>query len=215
MDGSRFPAAGGTALNRRMAAASNLEQEVMASKEKDYFQALYEVARVVNASLEPEEVMNQIVESVRQAMGVKAANMRLLDRSRERLLLGGCAGLSEDYQRKGPILVSESGLDRKALAGETVYLADVQNDPSFQYPERARDEGIHSILVVPLMVENQAIGVLRAYSGEVREFSQDEMMFLQAVANLSAIALENARLHAALKRDYDLLVQHEYRLDDN
>jgi GAF domain-containing protein len=41
------------------------------------------------------------------------------------------------------------------------------------------------------------------------------MKFLEAAASLSALALENARLHEALKRDYDLLIQHEYRLDDN
>ncbi len=41
------------------------------------------------------------------------------------------------------------------------------------------------------------------------------MKFMEAVANLSAIALENARLHQALQRDYDLLIEHKYRIDDN
>ncbi len=65
------------------------------------------------------------------------------------------------------------------------------------------------------MVENKAIGVLRVYSAEEREFDKDEMKFMEAVANLSAIALENARLHQALQRDYDLLIEHKYRIDDN
>jgi GAF domain-containing protein len=35
------------------------------------------------------------------------------------------------------------------------------------------------------------------------------------VANLSAIALDNARLYKALKTNFELLVEHKYRIDDN
>jgi hypothetical protein len=38
---------------------------------------------------------------------------------------------------------------------------------------------------------------------------------MKAVANISALALDNARLHQALKADYELLVAHKYRVDDN
>jgi GAF domain-containing protein len=65
------------------------------------------------------------------------------------------------------------------------------------------------------MAEERAIGVLRVYTAEERKFDEDEIKFMEAVANLSAIALENAKLHQALRKDYDLLIAHEYRLDDN
>jgi len=71
------------------------------------------------------------------------------------------------------------------------------------------------VLVVPLMVEKKAVGVLRVYTKEERKFDADEIKFLEAVGNLSAIALEKARLHQALRKDYDLLVAHKYRIDDN
>jgi len=187
----------------------------MPTQQKDYFAALYEVARVVNASLSPGEVLEQIVSQVAGTMKVKACSLRLLDARRRKLLMGAQTGLSDGYIRKGPVLVKESGLDRQALKGETLHLANAQTDPGWQYPEKARAEGIVSVLVVPLMAEKKAIGVLRAYTARERKFDDDEMRFMQAVANLSAIALENARLHQALRRDYDLLVAHKYRLDDN
>ena len=74
---------------------------------------------------------------------------------------------------------------------------DAQNDPSFQYGDRAKTEGIQSICVVPLKVGKRAIGVLRVYSDTKREWSDEEERFLEAAANLSAIALDNARLHRA------------------
>ena len=187
----------------------------MPTKPKDYFAALYEVARVVNASLSPGEVLEQIVSQVAGTMKVKACSLRLLDARRRKLLMGAQIGLSDGYIRKGPVLVKESGLDRQALKGETLHLGNAQTDPGWQYPEKARAEGIVSVLVVPLMAEKKAIGVLRAYTARERKFDDDEMRFMQAVANLSAIALENARLHQALRRDYELLVAHKYRLDDN
>jgi GAF domain-containing protein len=65
---------------------------------------------------------------------------------------------------------------------------------------------------MPLKVEGQVIGVLRVYDAECREYAPHEVEFLQAVADLSAIAIENARLHEALKKDYELLAAYESRL---
>lgn len=187
----------------------------MAGKKKDYFTALYKVAKVVNASLTPSRVMEKIVSCVADTMMVKASSLRLLDSRRKKLLMGASHGLSAGYIRKGPVLVKESGLDQKALKGKTIYLKNAQTDKGFQYKDKAKTEGIKSVLVVPLMVERKAVGVLRVYSEKVRVFNDDEKKFLEIVANLSAIALENAKLHQALRHDYDLLIAHKYRIDDN
>jgi len=183
--------------------------------EKDYFTALYEVAKVVNASLTPSLVLEKIVSCVAKGLNEKACSLRVLGSRKKRLLMGASYGLSDGYIRKGPITIEESGLDKKALQGEIICLKNAQEDDDFQYKEKAKSEGIKSVLVVPLMVESNVVGVLRVYSSEEREFDADEKKFMEAVANLSAIALENARLHQALKRDYDLLVEHKYRIDDN
>lgn len=187
----------------------------MPEKKTDYFTALYEVAKVINASLAPERVLEEIAACVAGTMAVKACSLRILESRRKKLLMGAQVGLSDGYIRKGPVLVKESGLDKKALKGETIYLKNAQTDDDFQYKDKAKAEGIKSVLVVPLMVEKKAIGVLRVYTETVRKFNAEETKFMEAVANLSAIALENARLHQALRQDYDLMVAHKYRLDDN
>lgn len=187
----------------------------MAGKEKNYFEALYQVARVVNSSLDPAKVLEEIVTGVSRAVGAKACAIRLLDPRRKELVMGASHGLSEGYLRKGRVMVDKSGLDQQALKGGPVCIMDAQNDPGFQYGERAQAEGIRSICVVPLKVGKRSIGVLRVYSDTKRAWDEQEERFLEAAANLSAIALENARLHRALETDYNLLVAHKYRLDDN
>jgi signal transduction protein with GAF and PtsI domain len=184
-------------------------------KEMDYFVALYDVARVINASLEPGKVLVEIVKCVTKAMEVKATSIRLLDSCEKKLVLGAADGLSEGYLHKGPILVEESALDQKALKGKTIYLSDVQKSKDFQYGAKAKTEGIRSVLVVPLLLEKSAIGVLRVYTDKKREFTDREIKFLEAVANLSAIALDNARMHKTLQTSCDLMSAHKYRIDDN
>ena len=187
----------------------------MTTKGRDYFEALYEVAKVINASLEPSEVLEKITCCVTEAMGVKACSLRLLYARGKRLLMGAACGLSKGYLVKGPVLVRESGIDRKALAGKTIWIRDAQSDKGFQYTAEARKEKIRSVLVVPLLAGRKVIGVLRAYKGAERKFDRREIRFLEAVANLSAIALDNARLYNALKTNFDLVIEHKYRIDDN
>ena len=54
----------------------------MADTKKDYFKALYDVAKVINASLKPEEVLEQIVRCVAETMAAKACSLRVLDSKR-------------------------------------------------------------------------------------------------------------------------------------
>lgn len=62
------------------------------SQEKSYFNALYEVAMMVNASLDTTKVLDDIVTAVVKTMGVKASSIRLLDSHRKRLVMGAAAG---------------------------------------------------------------------------------------------------------------------------
>jgi signal transduction protein with GAF and PtsI domain len=184
-------------------------------KEMDYFAALYDVARVINASLDPTRVLEEITQCVAKAMTVKACSLRLLA-SRGRILeMGASYGLSGAYVDKGPIVVTESKVDQKALQGKTIWLENVQTDDDFQYREKAKTEGIKSVLVLPLIVEKEAIGVLRVYTEDVREFTDRDLKFLEVVSNLSAIAIDNARHHERLKIRCDLMAEHKYRIDDN
>ena len=59
--------------------------------------------------------------------------------------------------------------------------------------------------------DGQVIGVMRVYTDQERAFSPDESEFLSIMANVSAIAIENARLHQALKSDYELLTAFQYQ----
>jgi FOG: GAF domain len=105
----------------------------------------------------------------------------------------------------------------RALNGEPHVVLDVASDPSVQYPEEAKKEGIVSMLSFPLKGREKVIGTLRLFTGEKREFTQEEMDFVAALASQSAISIENARFYDSLKHqdeaknDFIILMTHELK----
>ncbi len=134
------------------------------------------------------------------------------DRTGKLLLASAAWGLSSGYMRKGPVEVAKSGLDGEVLKGKLIHLRDACSDGRFQYPESAKAEGLVSVLSAPLMVNGKAIGILRVYSSEERDFTPDECDFMLGVANISAIAIENARMHEATRLNYELLTSYNYQV---
>jgi len=184
----------------------------MSCKEQAFYRTLIQVTKAVNRSLDPAKALAAVAEAAAKAMEVKACVIRILDKEKTHLLPGASHGLSAGYLRKGPVEVSKSGLDRDVLAGKTVYLKNITEGGAFQYPERAKEEGLCSALVVPLTLPGgRIIGVMRAYTAEEREFAADETDFLTSIAEISAMSIENAMLHQALKRDFDLHTEFIYR----
>lgn len=180
---------------------------------KRLYEIIYEVSRTVNSSLDPAEVLHRIAEQVTRAMGVKGCFIRLLDRSGKVLTPAAYYGLSERYAKKGVVEVAKSGLDREAFTGNVVQILDAGTDSRFQYGKEATEEGLVSVLVAPMFVEGKRpIGVLRVYTGEKREFEAEDIGFLQAIANISAIAIENARMHQTLKRQMELINAYDYQV---
>lgn len=169
-------------------------------------EAFQRIAHLVNSSLSLEVVLSTLLlESVKE-LNVKAGSIRLLGPEQETLHLAAAYGLSETYLQKGAVKVAQSLIDQRVLEeAQPMAITDLSSGSGFQYPEEARREGIRSVLVLPLQVRSNRVGVMRLYSGQVRHFSAEEINFAAAVADLGALAIENAKLHEALKQRLEAL----------
>lgn len=173
----------------------------MDTNEDRFYRGLYQVALTVNSSLDPQEVMRAVAESAAGALAAKGASLMLLSPDRTELYHSAAYGLSEWYVRKGRMSVDESMA--ASLSGGSVTIRDVSTDARVQYRPQAVEEGITSMLSVPLRLRGEVIGLMRVYSGTPREFTRDEVEFVEAVASLGALALENARRYAEVKANYE------------
>jgi len=172
------------------------------------FNSFRHIARNLNSTLDLKVVLRTLLlESVRE-LNVKGGSVRLLDARREILHLATAYGLSETYLKKGEVRVAQSPIDQQVLRdARPVAITDLMTEAAFQYPEEARREGIRSVLVLPLRMKDAVVGVMRLYSAQVRKFSEEEISFATAIADLGAVAIENAKLHQALKRRMEELRQ--------
>ncbi len=173
----------------------------MGKTEKSYYETLYEAAAILNSARAPEEVLHSLVESVAKALEAKGCSLMLLSPDRKLLLHTVACGLSDWYVRKGPVSADRS--ISEALEGKPVAVLDATKDERIQYQEQAKREGITSILSVPMPLREEITGAVRVYTAEPRQFTTDDIYFVGAIANLGAIALENARLYESLRKDYD------------
>ncbi len=172
---------------------------------RGYYASLYEVAATVNSARDPESVLGSIVEKVAKTLDAKGCSIMLLTPDRKCLLHTMAYGLSDRYVRKGPISADKS--ISETLEGKPVVILDATTDERIQYPDEKKEEGIVSILSVPMMLRDEVIGVIRVYTAEPRHFARGDIYFVSAVANLGAIALENAKLHDSIRKDYQSVKQ--------
>ncbi len=174
----------------------------MEKLESRYFDALHEAAKAINSTLKSDEVLSIIAKSAAEATKAKGCSLLLLDDEKKHLEHRAMFGLSERYLHKGVILADQSLNDIK---GGSVVISDVSNDLRVQYPAEAVKEGIASIIGVPLSARGVIIGVLRVYFGHKQEVVPIETIkLLTAIANLSAIALENSRMYESIKKAHEV-----------
>jgi len=187
--------------------------EVSPNATKDYYTTLYQAALSISSSIEIEQVLESIVKSITEAMGVKGCVLRLLDTKTDQLNMVAAYGLSGTYLNKGPVDVVDSPIDRETLNDCPTYIEDVRIDARFQYKDAARREGLVSLQCVPLEIHGAAIGVLRVYTEEQKTFTEDDVKFLSILASLAAQAIENARLYDTIKSSYSGMIGAFWGLD--
>ena len=164
-----------------------------------YYVNLYKIAKAINSSLQVREVMSILTQNTAAAIDAKGCAVLLLSPDKKRLWHGAVWGLSDSYINKGPLSVDFS-IAEACIQARSVLVLKANEDERVQYQEEAKKEGIASILSVPLTVKGEVVGILRVYTSDPRMFPEEEISFLEAIADLAAIALQNARLYEWAKR---------------
>ncbi len=167
------------------------------------YETLRKVTNSISHSKDPEEIVLLTVESITSALGAKGCAIFLINRETEELALAASFGLSDEYIDKGPVNALKS--ISESLKEGPVAIYDVSDDPRIQYPEAAGKEGIASILSVPITAQARIIGALRVYTAEPWEFTLDDVNFVQAMGNITGMAIDMARHYKGLKSSIEIL----------
>jgi len=175
------------------------------TRETDYFKSFCRISKAFGTAATREELLNLIVDNAIASMEGKAACLFLADERQDLFVPMAQAGLSDKYLHANPIKARKivAALDKK---GHLAFL-DATGDPRLENHEAKKAEGIASLLTVPVRVESQLIGILTLYTGVQREFQQEEIDFLCALADQGGIAIENNRLHRRMHKNAMLFLE--------
>ncbi len=180
--------------------------EKAVSKEKEYLRVFEKITKAVSSTLNLDEVLDMIVRKIPEVMGLKAATIRLLDHTGKKLKLVAAYGLSEKYLKRGPVDTEENIIE--ALNEKPVAIYDVTTDKKINYQKEAAEEGIKSMLTLPIVAKSRVIGVLRLLTDKPRKFSQQEVDFTASLAEQCGTAIENATMYEKIKKDHKDTIQY-------
>jgi signal transduction protein with GAF and PtsI domain len=158
-----------------------------------YFKVFFDASQAILSSASLKDILSLLVRRTVDALDAKAGALLLVDEKTGRLRLVSSHQLSRKYRNKGPLRTGES--IPEVMEGRPVLIKDAFADPRIQYREAMLEEGINTLLSVPLVAKDKVIGVLRLYMEEPRDVSDSEMEFVLALAGIGGLAIANAMIY--------------------
>jgi len=172
-------------------------------------EALFRIAQSIISSLNLEEILQRVTTDACELMHTKICSLMLLNAARDQLELRACHGASPDYLSKPPLSVDDSIVGTVVRHRKPVQVYNVQHHDAYQHIELASRDGLVSLLSVPMVFGESAIGALNVYTGKPYRYSTQDIKILSTLASLAAIAIENARLHQKMVQVEEQLRQNE------
>ena len=159
-------------------------------------EVLFRISRALVGKQSLDEILYQIVIRTADLIGSKICSLMLLNEKKDALVIRATQSLSAAYRDKPPLRGGQSVSGRVMEKKHPIQVRDVSQDPMYHYPDIAKQEGLRSLLSVPLMLSDKVIGVLNCYTEEEKVFSKEEIQLVQTVANHAAIVIEYGRVVA-------------------
>jgi two-component sensor histidine kinase/putative methionine-R-sulfoxide reductase with GAF domain len=163
-----------------------------------HLRLLTETIAAVNSTLDLEEVLGLVARKVAEALGAEACFVYLYDERANELILRATHGTSVEEMTKRPRLRPGEGITGTAAADRAPVMIPSQAhlDPRFKQFTNLPEDDYESILAVPILAREQLAGALNVRTLEPREFTQEEIELLVAIADQVAQTIQHAQLYA-------------------
>jgi len=154
---------------------------------------LYELARDLSSSLELREVLGKVMDRVINLMHAARGFIVLVDPVTGDLAVQ-MAGGETDEEKSKRFLGSKSVIDQVVRTGKAVVSTDASLDDRFKGQQSVILQNLRSIIAVPLVTKDKVIGAVYVDNPfRAAIFEEKDKEFLQAISDLAAIAIDNAR----------------------
>jgi signal transduction histidine kinase len=176
---------------------------------------LQAVADAALAHLALDELLDELLTRIRDALEADTSALLMLDTEREELVARAAKGLEEEVERGTRIPYGKGFAGRIAATRDIVMIEDV--DHSYVLNPILHEKGVKSLLGAPLLVGDKVLGVVHVGTLTPRTFSAEDAELLRVVSARAAIAIDRALAYdevvrlTELQREFVSLAAHELR----
>jgi signal transduction histidine kinase len=181
----------------------------------DTLRKLQAVTDAALAHLSLDDLLDELLTRVRDALGADTCAVLLLDESGTQLVARAAKGLEEAVEQRVRIPVGRGFAGRVVAERAPVIIADL-NHAEVVNPI-LREKGLKSLLGAPLVARETILGVIHVGTLRRRNFAPEDVELLQIVAERVALGVDRALIHEELtrltqvQRDFVALAAHELR----
>lgn len=165
---------------------------------------LHRVISAANSTLDLDTSMQTVVEIVAEVMGVEACSVYLYDRNTDDLILRATHGLNTAAVGQVRIALGQGITGWAAREGRPIPISDVRGDPRFYHEPMLAEEPFFSMLAMPIVLfsaerfhvgADKLQGVISIQTTGPRDFTAEEVNFVEMVAGELAFFIVNAQLY--------------------
>jgi len=157
---------------------------------------LYSLSRVISSTLEPQEVLNLIIDAAVKITRASTGSLMLIDTDSGVLNIEVARGFPPKVVSDIKLKIGEGVTGWVAKEGKPLLVPDVTKDRKYI----KIDKDVKSELAVPLIIEDEVIGVVNVDSSRTDAFTLEDMELLSTLAGQSGKIIQNAKLYEALKK---------------
>lgn len=161
---------------------------------EEHIKALSKISKAIASDLYLEDILRLIVTVTAKAMGSNICSLMLIDEKTKELVIRATQSVSEAYNKKPHLKLGEGVAGKAAKENRPIVVNDVTKEKEYKYQDIARNEGLKSLLCVPLSVKGKVIGVINCYTAKTHHFTETEIDILSSIADQAAVAIENTEL---------------------
>lgn len=150
----------------------------------------------------------RLFEMIERELLVEAQSVWLVDPNTKLVQCQYATGPGADQIRYLSVAIGEGIVGTTVSRAEIIQVADAQRD--YRHSRRADSltgQVTQSLLSVPLVREGRVTGVIQAMNKRTGPFIEEDRELLRGIADIAALAIENAQLYAALQASYDTTLE--------
>ena len=172
-------------------------------------QSLIELSEQLVATLDRNTILMNLTKEARSLIGGHASGLFLFAKNQSSLELHTWLGHFDISNQSHVIDPNDSAIGGVLRRPKQIEIHDILYTEDNDFNGVIEQEGLQSMLVTPIIFQEQVIGVINVYFKLKHRFSNDEKKVLLALADLGAITLENARLYEKTFKSEEILRKNE------